>query len=378
VPAATRLSLFYAAFFLAGGVQLPFWPVWLSSRGLGPGEIGALLAIGQWTKVAATPLIGGMADRSCDPRRVMLGLVILCLAGYVLCIPARGFLPLTFLNALTAACLAGLLPIGESLALSHTRQGAVDYGRVRLWGTLAFVLATLAGGPIVGGRNPDIILALILGLTALNLGSCSLLPRAHTHLSEETGSWRQMMAGQHLLFLACATLIAASHSVYYAFGTLNWQAQGHSDTVIAMLWAEGAAAEAVFFFWGARAVARWGPTALLAVGGGSAALRWTVLAVASDLRVLALAQLLHAGTLAAAHLGAMHYMARAVPPRYAATGQAVYSAVVGGAGYGLFMLASGWLYGALGGEAYLAMAALGIAALVLALLLGRSTRVTNS
>jgi len=197
-------------------------------------------------------------------------------------------------------------------------------------------------------------------------------------LSDEGGGWRALLAGRHLLFLATATLIAASHSVYYAFGTLNWQAQGHSDTAIAVLWAEGATAEAVFFFWGAKAVARWGPAALLAAGGLSAALRWSVLAFAVDLRILALVQLLHAGTLAAAHLGAMHYLTRAVPPRLAATGQAVYSATVGGLGYGVFMLASGWLYGSFGGHAYLAMAALGAAAAALALALGRAVPMTKS
>jgi MFS transporter, PPP family, 3-phenylpropionic acid transporter len=33
-----RLSLFYAAYFLVIGIQLPFWPLWLESRGLTQGR----------------------------------------------------------------------------------------------------------------------------------------------------------------------------------------------------------------------------------------------------------------------------------------------------------------------------------------------------
>jgi len=379
VPVPLRLSLFYAAFFLAGGVQLPFWPVWLASRGLDAAQIGALLALGQWAKIAANPFTGAFADRSGDPRRVMLLLSAVCLAGYLLCVPARGFFALAVLNGLTAAALASILPIGDSMALAATRHGKADYGRVRVWGTLAFIAATLVGGRILAGRGADVILYLVIALTALNLGSCLLLPRAATHLNAARGpAWRSMLTRRHLLFLATATLINASHSVYYAFGTLHWQAQGFSDSTIAWLWAEGAGAEAIFFFLGAGLVARWGPAKLLALGGAAGVVRWTALALTADLRLLVIVQLLHAGTLAAAHLGAMHYLSRSIPAEHAATGQAVFSAVVGGAGYGVVLLASGWLYGSFGGAAYFAMAGIASVAVLSALLLGRVTAVTNS
>ena len=205
MSAPFRLSLFYGAFFLAGGVQLPFWPVWLASRGLGPGEIGALLAIGQWVKVAASPLTGGLADRSGDPRRFVLLLAVVCVAGYLLCIPAHGFAALTLLNALTAACLASILPIGEALALSFAAGGKLQYGRVRMWGTLSFILTTLLGGRVLEGRGPDTILYLIIGLTAFNLLSCALLPRASTHLHDaQPGAWRQLLNLRNFVFWPCS------------------------------------------------------------------------------------------------------------------------------------------------------------------------------
>jgi MFS transporter, PPP family, 3-phenylpropionic acid transporter len=95
--------------------------------------------------------------------------------------------------------------------------------------------------------------------------------------------------------------------------------------------------------------------------------RWTVTAFATAVPLIALAQLLHAFSFGAAHLGAMHHLARTVPDEQAATGQALYSAVVGSIGPGLIMLPMGPLYAAAGGLAYLAMAAIAIAGAALAL-----------
>src|SRR5579883_3331299 len=223
VSLALRLSLFYAGFFLSGGILLPFWPVWLASRGLSPGEIGVVLAIGQWVKVAATPATGGLADHSGDPRRVMLVLAIVAVAAYAACLPAHGFAALATLNALAAASLAALLPVSDSLATTATQRGHIDFGRVRMWGTIAFIVATLLGGHILNGRAADVVLEMVIALVALNVVSCLLLPRGATHLGADLvhgSTWRPLLTPQFLTFLAATTLLAASHSVYYAFGSL--------------------------------------------------------------------------------------------------------------------------------------------------------------
>jgi MFS transporter, PPP family, 3-phenylpropionic acid transporter len=72
--------------------------------------------------------------------------------------------------------------------------------------------------------------------------------------------------------------------------------------------------------------------------------------------LLVLVQLLHAFTFGAAHLGAMHFLARRLPAASAATAQTLYATVVGGIGHGLLILLAGALYGSIGSAAYLAMA----------------------
>ena len=60
---ALKLGLFYAAVFFFGGVQLPFFPVWLEARGLDAGTIGLVIAVPMVVRVFATPAITHQADR---------------------------------------------------------------------------------------------------------------------------------------------------------------------------------------------------------------------------------------------------------------------------------------------------------------------------
>jgi PPP family 3-phenylpropionic acid transporter len=130
----------------------------------------------------------------------------------------------------------------------------------------------------------------------------------------------------------------------------------------------------VLFAFAARLVHRLGITALLALAALSGVVRWTALAASAELWLLIAVQVLHAGTFAAAHLAAMHFLAQAVPARASASAQALYSAIAAGAGMALAMSGAGALYALAGAGAFLAMAAMAAAGAAAALLLGRTWR----
>ena len=369
MPASVRLAFFYIAMFLLSGVQLPFWPAWLAGRGLSAGEIGTLLALCQWIKLAANPLAGIAADRSAAPRRIMLALSLGAMAGFALLLPARGFALLLLTGTLATACVSALLPLGDHLALALAYGGRLDYGRIRLWGSLSFILATLLAGRLIAARGAEMVAPLLLGAAALIAAACAGLPAGDGDgPAQHPPSWRNLARPSFLAFLTAAALIQGSHAVFYGFGTLHWQRLGIADDAIALLWSEGVVAEILLFYWGAPLLRRLGPRGLMALGGGAGVLRWTLTGFAAGVPALALLQLLHGLTFGAAHLGAMHHLARSVPAGQAATAQALYATVVGGIGQGLLLLLAGLLYGALGGRAFLAMAAVAAAGAGLALL----------
>ena len=161
-----------------------------------------------------------------------------------------------------------------------------------------------------------------------------------------------------VVFLVTASSVQAAHALYYGFATLHWRAQGHSSGVIGALWAMGVLAEIGLFVFSSRVVARFGPVRLLGIAGVAAIARWCMTAFDPPLVALFPIQALHALTFGAAHLAAVHFLARAIPERYAATGQGLYATVGIGIAMGGMLAMVGVLYHALGGQAYFVMAGL--------------------
>src|SRR5207248_2195884 len=146
-----RLGAFYAASFLVVGIQTPFWPVWLAGRGLDAQEIAALFAAGIWAKVAATPLIGAAADRLGNRRGVMAALATVACLAYAALWPEWGFWGLLWLNLVAGVAQSALMPLGDSITLAAVRGSGLDYGRIRIWGSLSFIVAAIGSGALLGG-----------------------------------------------------------------------------------------------------------------------------------------------------------------------------------------------------------------------------------
>jgi PPP family 3-phenylpropionic acid transporter len=352
------------------GIQTPFWPVWLAGRGLDAPEIALLFAAGIWAKVAATPLIGGLADRLGQRRGVMVALAALACIAYAALWPEWNFWGLLWLNLVAGVAQSALMPLGDSITLAAVRGGGFDYGRIRVWGSLSFIIAAVGTGALLGGDSSaavagNTVLALVLAASALVLVVCCWIPPG----SAAAGRARWAALGRFAadrrfwLFVASGAALQSSHQLYYGFGTLYWRELGFADPVIGVLWAEGVVAEIVLFWYSARLVARLGPLGLMAAGGIAGVLRWTFMGSVPGLAAASVLQLLHALTFGASHLGAMYFMARTVPPSAAASAQSLYAAISAGLGSGLVMLVAGTLYGAYGGQAYLLMAVLSAAGL---------------
>lgn len=370
-PMTVRLAAFYAASFLIVGIQLPFWPVWLSGRGLDASEIATVFAAALWAKVAVTPAIGALADRLGGRRAVMVGLAATALGFYVALLPAAGFWPILWLSLAAGVAQSALMPLGDSITLAAVRERGFDYGRIRVWGSVSFIVAALASGLILavlpGAAPGNRVLWLVLGGIVLLLGACLALPPAGSPLAA-TARWAAL-AGfaanrRFWLFVVSASALQSSHQLYYGFGTLYWRRLGFSAPVIGALWAEGVLAEIALFWLGGRLTARLGPFGLMALSGIAGIVRWSLAGILPGLPAAAMLQLLHALTFGAAHLGAMMHLSRTVPPDAAASAQTLYAAVSAGLGSGLVMLGAGALYARFGGHAYLFMA--GLSALGLA------------
>jgi MFS transporter, PPP family, 3-phenylpropionic acid transporter len=371
---ATRLALFYAAYFAAVGIHLPFWPVWLEWRGLTATEIGYVLAAAFWPRIVTSLLIPSVSDRLGERRRPMVLLTAATLAGLFLFALVRDLWPILVLSVLTGASWAAILPLGEAVTLGEAKRRDLNYGQIRLWGSLAFILAAIGVGESLEYTGPSIILWLIAATFAWLLLACVLLPAADPKAPRATApDFRRLVRDSEVLvFVTAAGLIQVSHAVYYGFATLHWRAAGHGGLVIGLLWAEGVVAEIGLFACAATLLRWYDPVRLLGLAGALTVGRWALTALSTDLAVLVPAQALHAASFGAVHLAAMHYLRDRTPTELHASAQGFYAAIGTALPFGLLTPVAGWLYGVTGGGAFWAMAA--IAAAGTAVAAGLSSR----
>jgi PPP family 3-phenylpropionic acid transporter len=375
---ALRLGLFYAAYFFFGGVQLPFFPLWLESRGLDVRTIGLVIAAPMVVRIIATPIITHQADR----RRALKGtLLIASLAatlGMTLAGLVHGPVPILLAFVLSAIAFSPVLPLTDAYAVSGLSARGRVYGSVRLWGSVAFIGGNIGAGLMLHVIAPDYLIWLIVGALLVSVAAAAwLVPlgRAVSHpAAAQAHSPRMLLLNPAFLAVAFASsMIQSSHALYYGFSTMQWRGEGLDGTLIGVLWGLGVAAEVALFAVSGR-LPRWlSPTLMLVIGGAGAIARWTAMAFDPPIALLPMLQLLHACSFAAAHLGMMGFMMRAVPRELAATAQgfvSTWSGIVNASA----TFASGYVYAATGSLAYLMMAAMAATGLCSALLAGRLWR----
>ena len=378
---AARVSALFAAFFFVAGANLAYLPVWLDWAGLGPREIAIVMAAPLFVRVAATPAIAFAADRAGDHRRFLIALSWAALAALLALAQLRGFWAILTCMLVFAVSWTTIMPLTETVAMSGVRAAGLDYGRMRLWGSLSFIAASFCGGWVVERLGTGAIVWLIVLGGALTTAATHGLKRpiglgrlktATTAPRLELADVRSLLRSRvFLLLLAAGGTVQATHAVLYTFGTLHWRTLGLSAEWCGTLWAISVIAEIGLFAFSGAVVARVGAPQLIGLGAAAAVVRWTAMGFDPPLALLVPLQVLHGLTFGAAHRGAIHVMARAVPEGQAGTAQALYASVVGGVGMGAAMLLAGPLYAEFGGRAYWAMAALAAVSLAAAIALRR-------
>jgi MFS transporter, PPP family, 3-phenylpropionic acid transporter len=361
---AARLAAFYAAMFAVSGLQLPFFPVWLKARDLDAGTIGVVLAAPIVVRVVSITFAARVADKRHALRGAIIAASGLSIAGYALVGAAAGAPAILAAYTLAAVAFTPLLPLTETYALKGLAARGRAYGPVRLWGSAAFIVGTFIAGfatDTIAARH--LIWLIVAGFAVSTLVAMLLvpLPAGSPAAGEARVARAHLLRDPTFLFgIAAASLIQASHALYYSFSALAWRAGGLDGTAIAGLWALGVVAEIVLFALQGRLPPFVTPTVLMMAGALGGAVRWGAMALNPPALLLPLLQLLHAFTFGATHLGALGFVASRASPGESATAQG-YLAIALGTVMAAATVLSGLLYGSFGSLAYLAMALTAVA-----------------
>jgi PPP family 3-phenylpropionic acid transporter len=272
---------------------------------------------------------------------------------------AEGIVPIVGLFALASIVSTPIMLLADSYALRGLARWGRAYGPVRLWGSATFVVATFASGYVLDALAARHLIWLLVAALGVTAGAAWLLAPLDRDSAGPTAIARSarwlLRDPMFLAFTAAASLIQASHAVYYGFSTIDWLAAGYDGVSIGALWALGVVAEIALFAVSARLPAAITPTAMISLGAAGAVIRWSVMALDPPAVVLPAVQCLHALSFGATHLGTLAFVAKVAPPGLGTMVQG-YILVALGLAMAVAMGLSGTLYGRYGGHAYGAMA----------------------
>ncbi len=380
---AWRVGAFFGALCLVYGVSVPYLPVYLDASGLTALEIGVISSAPLFLRLFLTPGFAIYADQNACHRGMIIALTCTAAGAIALLAGARGFWPLLICVAAFQVAVQSVMPLVEAIALAGVKRAGHDYGRMRLCGSVTFIVATIVGAWVVEGQGAASVVALLAAATVATLVASFALPtpqatesRTPVRKLEFKSAYELAASRPILMFLLAAGAAQSAHAVFYAFGVLHWRSNGVPAAWIGTLWSIGVIAEIILFWYSAAVLRHVRAVDLIAIGAAASVVRWTAMAFDPPLALLIPLQILHGLTYGASHLGAMHFIKDRVPEGQAGTAQALYSTVTAGVGMGLALLLAGFAYQRLGGLSYLTMAVLALPALAAALVLRREQLAT--
>lgn len=331
-----RLSSFYFWYYAALGAFTPYFAQWLHDLGQDATAISALMALWYATRVVAPPLWSSRTTASARPIRWLRAGALLTLLAFA------GFLWVRDFSALFAVMLAfsffcnAIMPQFEALTLDTLGPRRADYARLRVWGSIGFILVSLGYGWLLERHGSALLPALMLPLFAATTLSAFAngMPATHRFAPRDRpGAGETLRRPGVASFLAVAMLMQIGFGPYYVFFTLYLGQHGHGTDVIGVLWSLGVLAEIGMFMLAPRLLARFGPLRLMAWCLGLTALRWACTALwPQSWPLLVAMQLIHAMSFGIFHAACMHVASALFPGRFSAHGQALLYAISSGLG----------------------------------------------
>lgn len=351
-----RLSGFYFFYFAFVGAMAPFWGLYLHSLEFNAFQIGVLMSLLQVMRIFAPNIWGHIADHTGKRVAIVQLAALVCLIAFIGVFWAKSFWALFAVMSLISFFWSASLPLVEATTLSHLGKSTDRYGRIRLWGSVGFILVVVGLGAALDHASIQLVPWVVMGLLVGIVLTSRVIPEAEIARHESVHiPMREVLRRPAVLALfAAALLMAAAHGPYYTFFTIHLVQTGYSKSFAGWLWALGVICEIGIFLVMPRVFRSVRAETVLLATLIIAAVRFLLIGWQADnLPVLLLAQLMHAFTFGAYHAAALSLVHRHFTGKNQARGQALYNSIAFGVGGTLGSLYSGAAWDVMGaGETF--------------------------
>ena len=356
-----HFSNFYFFYFTTVGVVVPYWGLFLQSRGFNPREIGQLMAIFLLTKLIAPNIWASIADNMTAKKGSSLSLLkqaalvtflLYCLMFVVDSFWATAAVMFSFCIFWNAS-----LPQLEAATLNHLQDRRDKYGQVRLWGSVGFIVMVQSLGLIMDVTGPEAILP-AGAIAILSVFFASLLLRKPNKqadeklvindpdISQDKPIKLLSLVNKNVVFLlTLCVFMQVSHAPWHTFFSIYLEGYGYSKSSIGALWSIGVVFEILVFIVGYKLLQRFRLADLLTFTFLIAAIRWVMVASFPESGWLVLiTQIMHSVTYGLYHSVMIKLIDRLFQGRYQIRGQALYSSITFGLGGAIGSFISGHIW----------------------------------
>jgi PPP family 3-phenylpropionic acid transporter len=346
------IEVFYFFFFQSVGAYQPFLAPYLRALGFSGREISLVLSLTPAMALVVPLGWAWLADRTKQHARVLQLVSLGACLGLLPMVFARsfggvlaGWFGYAFFNV-------GISGLADSLAITRVRAGA-DYGRMRLWGSVGFLVAALVAGgglTIRGARPADPLVPVFIWLALAAAFAAALRLRgagesgARPRFRDLGGLIGEPRFRLLLLVGLCHWAASVPYNVY--FGVLL-QELHLSPLLTGLAFSIGVASETMALLFFRRLRARFGLETMLVAVFAATSVRWLAIAGTEDTAALLALQLVHGLTFGVFWGTSIALLADVVPPELRATGQALFVMALN-LGTALGNAATGALYDAAG------------------------------
>ncbi len=335
----------YFLYFGVLGIFLPYFNLYCYQIGFNGVQIGTLSALRSVTLVVFPLTWGALADHFRIRRPIYIVCNILSTLMWIWYLYTTDFQIMLLITAAYGIFYAPIISFLEAFTMDILGPEKKSYGRIRVWGSINFILVVIVLGKLIDLYSIEMILVLILiGSSLQSLMSFRVPGSASAKEEAFSKDVETLLKPRVITFLICGFLMLLSHGAYYGFFSIHLEKLGYSKTFIGIAWALASTAEILVMIKSGAIFKRFSLENVLIVSFAAATLRWMILYFVRSPMLILVSQIFHAITYGTFHMASILYIDQLTPVRAKTLGQAINNAVQYGLGLMIGFFLNGYLY----------------------------------
>ncbi len=324
-----RAVLAYVTLYVAVAAYAPYLQQYYQSLGISLGTIGALAAFASAVALLSSPTWGALHDRY-PTSRLFLPLAAGIGAVGAIGLATVGASPLLIPSAAAFSTgLAGLGPMMDVRVLDMAGTDRTRYGRIRVWGSISFMVCTPIIGLAIGANYRGLFFVAVPLILASGLATMLLPGRAGGVRGASLRRAPGRVLGHRPIALYLIGAFVGMTAVFsqYAFFSIYLRDLGASSDQIGLAWSSQAALEIPSMMFFPQLSRRFGTERLIVVGMAIMTFRLILNVVFVSPTILIAGSLIQGAGYGLVLIGGVAFVSRQAPKGTAATAQGILNAV---------------------------------------------------